>query len=122
MRDAPPGFIPTPEGDLLNVRSIGSVSDLFSGLEAPPNHPITCVTCEGGVWYFEMSVQQFAARMVEALAELEPPPVRRFATIEERPHMTNLCTACYISGPSGWHRCTLELNHTGLHRYEGNPP
>jgi hypothetical protein len=85
MLGAPKGFIQTREGDLLNVRNIGSVSDYskqakqilaqeaiwwFQDLKLEVNKfPIIAVTCDSGVWYFQMSVQQFAARMVEALAE-----------------------------------------------------
>jgi hypothetical protein len=104
MFQAPPGFIPTREGDLLNVKNIGSVCQIkpipqtrivhhstsYDGkFERKPttaetyypgfpdslgldfSKPITAVTCDNAVWYFQMSVQQFAARMFEALHELK---------------------------------------------------
>jgi hypothetical protein len=71
------GFIQTRNGDLLSVRSIGSISDYSeqvkgAGIEwcniqkLDSNRPVTCVTCDGGVWYFQMTVQQVAALMLEA--------------------------------------------------------
>ena len=84
MLGAPPGFIPMPNGDIINVRSIDSVAKpafttstsinpqwLFDP-DTPPlnfNKPIVCVECKGVKWLLNMSVQQFAARMVEAMLE-----------------------------------------------------
>jgi hypothetical protein len=82
MLGAPPGFIPMPNGDIINVRSIDSVckptfttSTSFypSWMEEIPsinfNKPVVCVECRGVKWFLNMSVQQFAARMVEAMSE-----------------------------------------------------
>lgn len=81
MQGAPKGFIPTRSG-IINARMIGTVSDYsaqasyrgpewLNSLNLDLTQPIVAITCDGGVWYVQMSVQQFAARIVEALQEME---------------------------------------------------
>lgn len=87
MLGAPPGFIPMYNGDIVNARSIDSVtkfrmdqatvSYVKSADWAEEYFPtlnfdkeIICVECRGVKYYMNMSVQQFAARIVEAMSEL----------------------------------------------------
>lgn len=89
MLGAPPGFIPMLNGDIVNARSIDSVAKLtmdqvtvshvksfqwdekyFPKLDF--DKEIICVDCRGVKYYMNMSVQQFAARIIEAMNETQP--------------------------------------------------
>lgn len=86
MLGAPPGFIPTSAGNLINVRSIDSVFKLelntpekknnfrvmFPHITLDLDKELIAVKCAGDTYYMNLSVQQFAARIVKAMSETQP--------------------------------------------------
>ena len=87
MLGAPPGFIPI-NGDIVNAKSVDSVCKVYpeyfshtysanlrnnfaNGIGVDFDKETICVECLGVKWFLNMSVQQFAARIVEAMFEIQ---------------------------------------------------